>query len=334
MKIIIPMAGKGSRLRPHTLTVPKPLISVAGKPIVQRLVEDLATSYNGVIEEVAFITGEYGEDVERHLISIAQSIGAKGTIYKQDVPLGIAHAIGCAAASLSGNLIVAFADTLFKANFHFNPKEDGIIWTQKVDDPSSFGVVKIDMNNIITDFVEKPKNFVSNLAIVGIYYFNDGDVLRKEINYLIENDIKLRGEYQLTSVLDNMKNNGTRFRTASIEEWIDCGNKEAVVHANKRMLDIKRNEKLHADSAQIINAVIIPPCFIGKNAIVKDSVIGPYVSVGNNSVINESIIVNSVIGEETVIKDATMSNSMIGNYVEYKGHKSELSISDYSKYAS
>ncbi len=334
MKIIIPMAGKGSRLRPHTLTVPKPLISVAGKPIVQRLVEDLATSYNGIIEEVAFITGEYGEDVERHLISIAQSIGAKGTIYKQDVPLGIAHAIGCAAASLSGNLIVAFADTLFKANFHFNPKEDGIIWTQKVDDPSSFGVVKIDMNNIITDFVEKPKNFISNLAIVGIYYFNDGDVLRKEINYLIENDIKLRGEYQLTSVLDNMKNNGTRFRTASIEEWIDCGNKEAVVHANKRMLDIKRNEKLHADSAQIINAVVIPPCFIGKNAIVKDSVIGPYVSVGNNSVINESIIVNSVIGEQTVIKDATMSNSMIGNYVEYKGHKSELSISDYSKYAS
>ena len=334
MKIIIPMAGKGSRLRPHTLTVPKPLISVAGKPIVQRLVEDLATSYNGIIEEVAFITGEYGEDVERHLISIAQSIGAKGTIYKQDVPLGIAHAIGCAAASLSGNLIVAFADTLFKANFHFNPKEDGIIWTQKVDDPSSFGVVKIDMNNIITDFVEKPKNFISNLAIVGIYYFNDGNVLRKEINYLIENDIKLRGEYQLTSVLDNMKNNGTRFRTASIEEWIDCGNKEAVVHANKRMLDIKRNEKLHSDSAQIINAVIIPPCFIGKNAIVKDSVIGPYVSVGNNSVINESIIVNSVIGEQTVIKDATMSNSMIGNYVEYKGHKSELSISDYSKYAS
>ena len=334
MKIIIPMAGKGSRLRPHTLTVPKPLISVAGKPIVQRLVEDLATSYNGLIEEVAFITGEYGEDVERHLISIAQSIGAKGTIYKQDVPLGIAHAIGCAAASLSGNLIVAFADTLFKANFHFNPKEDGIIWTQKVDDPSSFGVVKIDMNNIITDFVEKPKNFVSNLAIVGIYYFNDGDVLRKEINYLIENDIKLRGEYQLTSVLDNMKNNGTRFRTASIEEWIDCGNKEAVVHANKRMLDIKRNEKLHADSAQLINAVVIPPCFIGKNAVIKDSVIGPYVSVGNNSVINESIIVNSVIGEETVIKDATMSNSMIGNYVEYKGHKSELSISDYSKYAS
>ncbi len=334
MKIIVPMAGKGSRLRPHTLTVPKPLISVAGKPIVQRLVEDLAASYNEPIEEVAFITGEFGEDVERHLLSIAQAIGAKGTIYKQDVPLGIAHAIGCASASLSGNLIVAFADTLFRANFHFNPNEEGIIWTQKVADPSSFGVVKIGMDNIITDFVEKPQNFVSNLAIVGIYYFKDGELLKNEIEHLIKNDIKLRGEYQLTSVLDNMKNNGVRFRTAQIEEWIDCGNKEAVVHANKRMLDIKRQEKLHADSAQLINAVIIPPCYIGEKAIVRDSVIGPYVSVGNNSVIEESIIVNSVIGEQTHIKDATMSNSMIGNYVEYKGHKSELSISDYSKYAS
>lgn len=334
MKIIIPMAGKGSRLRPHTLTVPKPLISVAGKPIVQRLVEDLAASYNGTIEEVAFITGEFGDDVEQSLIKIAHKIGAKGTIYKQDVPLGIAHAIGCAAPSLSGNVIVAFADTLFRANFNFNIHEDGIIWTQKVDDPSSFGVVKIDMQNVITDFVEKPQSFVSNLAIVGIYYFKEGEKLKNSIQYLIENDIKLRGEYQLTSVLENMKNEGTRFRTAQIDEWIDCGNKEAVVHANKRMLDIKKGEKLIADSAQLINAVIIPPCFIGEKAIVRDSVIGPYVSVGNNSVIKESIIINSVIGEDTIIKDATMSNSMVGNYVEYKGHKSELSISDYSKYAS
>ena len=328
------MAGKGSRLRPHTLTVPKPLISVAGKPIVQRLVEDLAASYNGKIDEVAFITGEFGEDVEKNLLKIAETIGAKGTIYKQDVPLGIAHAIGCAGTSLSGNIIVAFADTLFRASFRFNPEHDGVIWTQKVDDPSAYGVVKTDLESVITDFVEKPMSFISNLAIVGIYYFKDGNALRQEIEYLIENDIKLRGEYQLTSVLENMKNNGTRFRTASIDEWIDCGNKEAVVHANRRMLDIKKSEKLVSDSAKLINAVVIPPCYIGENATVKDSVIGPYVSVGNNSVINESIIINSVIGEDTVIKDATMSNSMVGNFVEYKGHKSELSISDYSKYAS
>ena len=334
MKIIIPMAGKGSRLRPHTLTVPKPLISVAGKPIVQRLVEDLAKSYKGTIEEVAYITGEFGDAVEQQLLEIAASIGAKGTIYKQDVPLGIAHAIGCAAPSLEGNLIVAFADTLFRANFHFNPKEDGIIWTQKVDDPSAFGVVKIDQENVISDFVEKPTKFVSNLAIVGIYYFREGERLRSEIDYLIKNDIKLRGEYQMTSVLENMKNNGVRFRTAQIDEWIDCGNKEAVVHANSRMLDIKSAEAMVAASAKTRNTVIIQPCFIGDNVVIKDSVIGPYVSIGRNSVVEHSVISNAVIGEDTRIIDSNLGNSMIGNSVEYIGRKSELSISDYSKFAS
>jgi glucose-1-phosphate thymidylyltransferase len=333
MKIIIPMAGKGSRLRPHTLTIPKPLIPVAGKPIVQRLVEDLATSYNGTIEEVAFITGEFGADVEKQLQKIAQSIGAKGTIYKQDTPLGIAHAIGCAAPSLSGNIIVAFADTLFRANFHFNAQEEGIIWTQKVEDPSSFGVVKIGLDNTITDFVEKPQTFVSNLAIVGIYYFKDGEILNAEIEDLIKKNFKLRGEFQLTSVLENMKNKGTRFKTSPIDEWIDCGNKNAVVYANKRMLDIKRHENQQASTAKFVNSVIIPPCFIGENTFIKDSIIGPYVSVGHNSSITESIIVNSVIGDSVLLQDATLSNTMIGNFVEYIGHKSELSISDYSKYA-
>ena len=328
------MAGRGSRLRPHTLTVPKPLIAVAGKPIVQRLVEDLAQSFNGKIEEVAFITGEFGDEVERQLLAVAASIGAKGTIYKQDMPLGIAHAIGCAGPSLEGNIIVAFADTLFRANFHFNPKEDGIIWTQKVEDPSAFGVVKLDQNNVITDFVEKPQNFVSNLAIVGIYYFNQGEKLREEIEYLIKNDIKLRGEYQLTSVLENMKNNDTKFRTATIDEWIDCGNKEAVVHANNRMLEIKKKESMVAASAKTRNSVIIQPCFIADGVNIKDSVIGPYVSIGRNTTIEGSVVDNSVIGEETTIIDSILSNSMVGNYVEYIGRKSELSISDYSKFAS
>ena len=334
MKIIIPMAGKGSRLRPHTLTIPKPLIAVAGKPIVQRLVEDLAHSFNGEIEEVAFITGEFGEDVEQQLITVAESIGAKGTIYKQEVPLGIAHAIGCAGPSLTGNLIVAFADTLFRANFNFNPKEDGIVWTQKVDDPSSFGVIKLDQNNHITDFIEKPQHFISNLAIVGIYYFNKGELLRNEIEFLIQNDIKLRGEYQLTSVLENMKNNGVKFRTSKIDEWIDCGNKEAVVHANKRMLEIKKNESMVAASAKTRNSVVIQPCFIADGVNIIDSVVGPYVSIGRNTTIEGSVVENSVIGEETIIIDSNLSNSMVGNFVEYIGRKSELSISDYSKFAS
>ena len=173
MKIIVPMAGRGSRLRPHTLTVPKPLIPVAGKPIVQRLVEDLTNGVSEKVEEIAFIIGDFGDQVEKDLLEIAKNLGAKGSVYRQTEPLGTAHAILCASDSLSGNCIVAFADTLFKANFDFNTKEDGIIWVQKVEDPSAYGVVKVDDNNVITEFVEKSPTFVSDMAIVGIYYFND-----------------------------------------------------------------------------------------------------------------------------------------------------------------
>jgi len=198
MKIIIPMAGRGSRLRPHTLTVPKPLLPIAGKPMVQRLVEDLASSCNSEIDEVAFIIGDFGEAAEKQLLAIADSLGAKGSIYYQTQPLGTAHAILCAKDSLTGPCIIAFSDTLFKANFAIDADVDGMVWVQKVEDPSSFGVVKVDENNVITDFVEKSPVFVSDLAIVGIYYFKDGDNLREELQYLIDNDIKDKGEFQLT----------------------------------------------------------------------------------------------------------------------------------------
>ena len=144
MRIIIPMAGRGTRLRPHTLTVPKPLIPVAGKPIIQRLVESLSSSYDGKIEEIAFVVGDFGADVERELANIAESFGAKAKIYRQEKALGVGHAIHCAWESLKGKCMVAFADTLFKASFKFDVNEDGVIWIQKVKDPSSFGVVKLD----------------------------------------------------------------------------------------------------------------------------------------------------------------------------------------------
>ena len=167
MKIIIPMAGRGSRLRPHTLTVPKPLLPIAGKPIVQRIVEDFSHSFAGQIEEVAFVIGDFGPEVEAQLKAIAELVGAKCSIYYQDVPLGPAHAIYCARESLSGNCIVAFADTLFNADFAFDANEDGLIWVQKVSNPESFGVVKLDDEQVISEFVDKSPTFVSDLAIVG-----------------------------------------------------------------------------------------------------------------------------------------------------------------------
>ena len=259
MKIIIPMAGRGSRLRPHTLTVPKPLVPIAGKPMVQRIVEDLKAGYGGEVEEIAFIIGDFGAQVEADLKQVAKELGAKGSIYYQDQPLGTAHAILCAKESLSGPVFVAFADTVFKADFEFNAENDGVIWVKRVEDPRAFGVVKTDADNVITDFVEKPQEFVSDMAIVGIYYFKDGDNLRNELQYLLDNDIKDKGEYQLTNALENMKAKGLKFYPAEIEEWLDCGNKNNVVHTNSRILEIKQDsETLVSPKATIVNSVVIP----------------------------------------------------------------------------
>ena len=331
MRIIVPMAGMGKRMRPHTLTVPKPLVPIAGKPIVQRLVEDIAKVCNEPIEEVAFIIGNFGEAVEKSLIKIAESVGAKGTITYQDEPLGTAHAILCAKESLRGNAVVAFADTLFKADFTLDTSADGTIWVQQVEDPRPFGVVKLDDQGNITDFVEKPETFVSNLAIIGIYYFKDGEYLRSELQYLLDNDIKDKGEFQLTNALENMKNKGTRFIPGKISEWLDCGNKDATVYTNQRYLEyIKDQPDLVSSTAKITNSVIIPPTYIGENAVLNNAVVGPYVSIGKNTQVSDAIVSNSIVQENTVIKFANITNSMLGSFVSFQGKQSDLSVGDYN----
>lgn len=333
MKIIVPMAGRGSRLRPHTLTIPKPLIPVAGKPIVQRLVEDIASVCGEKVDEIAFIIGDFGAEVEKNLIKIAEDLGAKGTIYHQEEALGTAHAILCAKESLKGNVVVGFADTLFKADFTIDKDADGIIWVSQIDDPSAFGVVQLDENNIITDFVEKPQTFVSDLAIIGIYYFKSGENLAEELQYLIDNDIKEKGEYQLTNALETMKQKGVKFTTGKVDEWLDCGNYKATVYSNQRVLENEFNEGKDnvSPNATLEDCIIIDPCFIGENAEVRNSIIGPHVSIGKNSVINDSMIKNTIIQNETNINGGLIADSMIGNFVKYKGNWSELSIGDYTE---
>lgn len=330
MRIIVPMAGMGKRMRPHTLTVPKPLIPIAGKPIVQRLVEDIAKVCGQKVEEVAFIIGKFGKEVEEKLVKIAESVGAKGSIYYQEEALGTAHAIQCAKDSLKGNVVVAFADTLFRADFKLDTSKDGIIWVQKVEDPRPFGVVKLNDSGEITDFVEKPDTFVSDLAIIGIYYFNDGENLSKELQYIMDNNIKDKGEFQLTSALENMKNKGKKFVPGKVTEWLDCGNKDSTVMTNERYLDYIKDQDLVAKSAKITNSVIIPPCFIGENAEVSNTVIGPYVSLGNGSKVSDSVIKKSIIQEKSIIKNANISNSMLGNNAVYEGRPSDLSVGDFN----
>lgn len=332
MKVIVPMAGRGSRLRPHTLTIPKPLVPVGGKPIVHRLVEDIAAVCTEKIEEIAFVIGDFGEEVEKELIEVAANLGAKGSIHYQDKPLGTAHAVLCAKEKLEGPVVVAFADTLFKADFKIDASVDGILWVKQIEDPSAFGVVKMNDAGEIIDFVEKPKEFVSDLAMIGIYYFRDGAALRRELEYLIDNDVIKGGEYQLPDGLRRLTEAGYKFKPGEVKEWLDCGNKEVTVHTNQRVLeyDLERGLETVHPSLVKTNSVIIPPCFIGENVTITNSVVGPHVSIGAGSSIESSVIVNSNIQENTQIKQTNIKNSMIGSHASYTGLARDLSLGDYS----
>ena len=322
------MAGMGKRMRPHTLTTPKPLIPIAGKPMVQRIVEDVTKVCDEKVDEIAFVIGRFGKDAENSLIEIAEGLGAKASIFYQNTPLGTAHAIMCAKDCLKGKVLIAFADTLFKADFKMDSSQEGIIWVQKVDDPKPFGVVKLDSNNVITDFIEKPQEFVSDLAIIGIYYFNDGEYLKRELQYLLDNDIKEKGEYQLTNALENMKAKGTKFTPGKVTEWLDCGNKDATVYTNQRILEFNKNE-LRKSNFINQNSSIIEPCFIGENVQLINSMIGPHASIGASSIIENSVVQNSIIQTNSKIKNAEVKNAMIGNFVEYTGKSNNLSIGDF-----
>ena len=330
MKIIIPMAGKGKRMRPHTLTVPKPLIKVGGKPIIQRLVEDITKVCGEKVDEIAFIIGvDFGKEVEDSLIKIAEEQGAKGTICYQEKALGTAHAIMCAKDSITGKTVVAFADTLFKADFVMDTNQEGVIWVQGIEDPSQFGVVKLNAAGVITDFVEKPTTFVSNLAIIGIYYFKDGDNLKKELQYLLDNNITEKGEFQLTNALENMKQKGISFTPGKVTEWLDCGNKNATVYTNQRVLEFDKNKPtLKGKNISNVDSLIIEPCFIGDNLI--NSIVGPHVSIGEGTIVTNAIIKNCIIQGNTKINNTIIENSMIGEGAEIKGKSLDVSVSDYT----
>ncbi|WP_299186253.1 sugar nucleotidyltransferase [uncultured Aquimarina sp.] len=335
MKIIVPMAGRGSRLRPHTLTVPKPLIPVAGKPIVHRLVSDIAKVLGEPIEEIAFVLGDpafFGDDVVVSLTELAEELGAKASIYRQDQPLGTGHAIMCAKDSLSGPAVVAYADTLIRADFNLDKEADSVIWVKQVDQPEAYGVVKLNENKEIVELVEKPKEFVSDLAVIGIYYFKDITVLKNELQYVLDHNIINGGEYQINDGIKRMMADGKVFVPGQVEEWMDCGNKNVTVETNSRMLGFleKDEEKLISDDVVLENATVVPPCCIGKGVVIKNGSIGPNVSIGDGCSIEDSTIKNSLIQNQTIVKNATLDNAMIGNHVYYDGKYTTISIGDYS----
>lgn len=327
------MAGIGKRMRPHTLTIPKPLIPIAGKPMVQHIVEDLAKICHEKFTDVGYvISSSFGKEAENNLLKVAEKLGAKGHIFYQSEPRGTAHAILCAEKILDGKILIAFSDTLFIPDLKakVDTGKDGIIWVQKIKDPRSFGVVKLDKEGHITDFVEKPQTFISDLAIIGIYYFKDGVTLKKEMQSLIDNNQKEKGEFQLTNAMENMKKKGTKFVTSQVAEWLDCGNKNATVYTNKRILETYHMNGSHQSSVISHQSNIIPPCIIGENVQIINSTVGPFASIGDNTLIENSTVENSIVQTNTKIKNAKLSNSMLGNFVEFSGNSNDASVGDYS----
>lgn len=329
------MAGRGSRLRPHTLTVPKPLIPVAGKPIVHRLVEDIAKVLDQPIDEIAFILGDpafFGDDIVESLEGLAKGLNAKASIYRQDQPLGTGHAIMSAKESLSGPAVVAYADTLIKADFKLDKDADAVIWTKKVGNPEAFGVVNLNEKNEIIELVEKPKEFVSDQAVIGIYYFKDIAVLKEKLEEVLDENLMHGGEYQINDGIKKMMAEDRIFKTGTVDEWMDCGNKNVTVETNGRMLNFlhQDGEKLISDSVKITNSEITEPCYIGENVELVNAKIGPNVSVGDGTKITDAEVKNSLIQTFAEVRNAKLDNAMIGNFAKFDGNFTQISIGDYS----
>lgn len=331
MNIIIPMAGMGKRLRPHTLTLPKPLLPVAGKPIVHHLVEDIGRLFQGSIRQIGFVTGRFGGEVEAGLMRVAESVGAQGRIYYQEEPLGTAHAVLCAEPMLEGPIFIAFADTLFRTDDQVMTDKDGVIWVQKVDDPRSFGVVTLNPNGDIADMVEKPENFVSDLAIVGVYYLRDGGRLKEEIHSLIARGQKSKGEYQLTDCLRAMLKWGAKIGAGKVNRWMDCGNKAAILDTNRYLLSERPLDVVNARGLSAKDSVVIPPCYIGEGVVLECAVVGPYVSLGNGAKVSRSTLRNSVVRDHSRIENAVIDDALVGSNAVVAPAPLSLDLGDFSK---
>ncbi|WP_185865046.1 sugar phosphate nucleotidyltransferase [Blattabacterium cuenoti] len=341
MKIIIPIAGRGIRLYPHTLCTPKTFLNIAGKSILKRLLDELLEIINFFsIKEIIFIVNLNTDKikVEKKLRKLTDDIGINSIIYFQKEPLGTADAILKAKKSLIGDpVIIVFSDALFhkidfKENINQILNNKNIIWTNQIKNPTTFGVVKCNSSGRIINFIEKPNNFISDLAIVGIYYFHNSLILKEELQYVINNNIKNNKEYQLTTVLENMRKKGEIFISQLVKNWIDFGNIKTIISSISKILsiDCKKKLKLIHKNSLLKNSIIIEPSYIGESTIIENSIIGPYVSIGKFSYIKNSNIKKSLIQNYANVVSSNLENSIIGNYTSYKEKAKKINLGDYS----
>lgn len=326
MKVVIPVAGAGMRLRPHTYTQPKPLMPVAGKPIIRFIVDKLVEVG---MRDFVFVIGYLGDKIRDFIEETYPDLQTE-FVY-QESREGSAHAIATAREEIEDEdeIIIAFGDTIFDLDLkQMLESPISCFGVKKVSDPREFGVAEIDETGLVTRMVEKPRIPKSNLAIVGLYKILDVPGLMRAVDYMLAQDIRTVGEYQLTDALQYMLEQGTKFQTILVDNWFDCGRKEVLLETNALLLDQTGYATEHAQLPQSNNTIFIPPVSIGKNCQISNSIIGPHVTVGDHVQINYSIVKDSIIGSFASLHEVVLRHSVIGSDASVKGINLSLNIGD------
>lgn len=323
MHSIIPVAGFGTRMRPHTYTLPKVLLPVAGKPILGHILDRLI---GAGVTSTTIVVGYLGEMVEEYVRKAYPQL--ESSFVEQKELLGLGHSIWTARDYIPSNgdpLFIILGDTIFDVDLkRVFTLPTSALCVRPVEDPRRFGVAELK-NGYISKLVEKPEHPTSNLAIVGLYYFKQPRLLAECLDHIVKNDIRTRNEYQLTDALQLMIERGEKFSTFEIDAWYDCGKPETLLETNRHLLGLKRER-----AAAWSGSVIVDPVEIAENVEITGSIIGPYVSIGSGSKLNNVIVRDSIVGENCSLSNAIMDLSIVGNNVQAVGHVSNLNLGDSS----
>jgi glucose-1-phosphate thymidylyltransferase len=330
MKLIVPMAGRGTRVRPHSHVTPKPLLSVRGRSIVERIVDTFSRVLPEPPDDGVFVLGpDFGSDIRDQLTQLCDERGITPHFPVQEEALGTAHAVGCADGHLSGEGVVVFADTLFELTENVTLGDaDVVAFVREVDDPRRFGVAVRDGERV-TELVEKPDEPISNEALIGIYYIRELAKIEEGIDYLVENNLKgAGGEYQLTDALDYRLQEGDVFTTADVDAWMDCGTIPALLETTGRVLE---RESDGAHQGTVTDSVIHEPVYIGPDATVENAVVGPNVSIEEGATVSNSVVRDSIVFAEGTVENAVLEDSVVGRDAAVDQQVQSINVGDHSQ---
>jgi glucose-1-phosphate thymidylyltransferase len=325
LKVVIPMAGYGTRLRPHTWSKPKTLMRIGAKTVLDYVIDMLQTLPDPRNVELVFIVGYLGDQFKPYMDEHYPDL--KVHYVEQPEMRGQSHAISLAAAHLSGPMLMVFADTLIEADLSILADEtiEGIAWVKPVPDPRRFGVAVVNEMGWVTQLVEKPQSLENNLVVVGFYYFKHAEDLLAAIAEQMERDIQLKGEYFLADAVNIMLEQGLKMSTKIVDVWLDAGVPATMLETNRYLLEHGGDNSTEATRPGV---AIIPPAFIHPTAQVTQAVIGPHTSIGPKATISDSIIRNTIVEDEAIIRGAILEEALVGRKAEISGHAHKLNIGD------